>query len=133
MCFMGAFKYLFKKRALPRKKIWSAGFGISKIKSAGFGYRKMHVGMQASAPFFGSLQALDSKNQRKKVVCRLRHPPLEYPHSKWVKNERFGDSSKIQEKNCVIWTKGNRDFNYGEIWRRWPFCLAAGHTKPWPV
>ena len=79
MCFMGAFKYLFKKRALPRKKIWSAGFGISKIKSAGFGYRKMHVGMQASAPFFGSLQALDSKNQRKKVVCRLRHPPLEYP------------------------------------------------------
>ena len=79
MCFMGAFKYLFKKWALPRKKIWSAGFGISKIKSAGFGYRKMHVGMQASAPFFGSLQALDSKNQRRKVVCRLRHLPLVYP------------------------------------------------------
>ena len=79
MCFMGAFKYLFKKRALPRKKIWSAGFGISKIKSAGFGYKKMHFGMQASGPFFGSLQALESKNQRKKVVWRLRHPPLEYP------------------------------------------------------
>ena len=31
--------------------------------------------MQASAQFFGSLQALDSKNQRKKVVCRLL-PPL---------------------------------------------------------
>ena len=62
------------------KKIGSAGFGISKIKSAGFGYRKMHFGVQASAPFFGSLQALDSKNQRKKVVCRLRKPPLVYPH-----------------------------------------------------
>ena len=61
------------------KNIGSAGFGYSKFKSAGFGYRKMHFGMQASAPFFGSLQALDSKNQRKKVVCRLRHPPWYTP------------------------------------------------------
>jgi len=53
---------------------WFAGFVISEIKSAGFGYRKMHFGMQASATFFGSLRALDSKNQRKKVVCRLQHP-----------------------------------------------------------
>ena len=36
--------------------------------------------MQASGPFFGSLQALESKNQRKKVVCRLWHTPLGYPH-----------------------------------------------------
>ena len=57
------------------KNIWSAGFRISKIKSAGFVYTKMHFGMQATDPFFGSLQASDSKNQRKKVVCRLRHPP----------------------------------------------------------
>ena len=31
--------------------------------------------MLALAIFFGSLQALDFTNQRKKVVCRLRHPP----------------------------------------------------------
>ena len=68
------------KSGFALKNIGSAGFGISKIKSAGFGYRKMHFGMQALAPFFGSLQALDSKNQRKKVVCRLRQPPLVYPH-----------------------------------------------------
>ena len=48
------------------KKIWSAGFGISKIKTADFTYRKLYFGMQASAPFFGSLQALDSENQRKR-------------------------------------------------------------------
>ena len=54
------------------KNIWSAGFGLSKFKSAGFGYRKMHLGMQALALFFGSLQALDFKNQGKNVVCRLQ-------------------------------------------------------------
>ena len=62
------------------KNIWSAGFGLSKFKSAGFGYRKMHLGMQALALFFGSLQALDFKNQGKNVVCRLQHPPLVGPH-----------------------------------------------------
>ena len=29
-----------KKGAFPWKSIWSAGFGISKIKSSGFGYKK---------------------------------------------------------------------------------------------
>ena len=74
MCFMGAFKYLFKKRALPRKKIWSAGFGISKIKSAGFGYKKMHFGMQASGPFFGSLQALAHPPRVPPIICIIGRP-----------------------------------------------------------
>ena len=67
------------KMGFSLNKIGSAGFGISRIKSAGFGYRIRHFGMQALAPFFGSLQSLDSKNQRKKAVCRLRQPPLVYP------------------------------------------------------
>jgi hypothetical protein len=57
------------------ENIWSAGFGLLKFKSAGFGCRKMHFGMQALAIFFGSLQALDFTNQRKKIACRLWHPP----------------------------------------------------------
>ena len=69
------------KMGFALKKIWSAGFGPSKFKSAGFCHIKMHFGMQALAPFFGSLQALDFKTQRNKVVCRLRQPPLVYPHS----------------------------------------------------
>ena len=35
--------------------------------------------MQALAPFFGSLKALDLKTQRKKVVCRLWQPPWYTP------------------------------------------------------
>ena len=27
----------------------------------------------------------------------------------------------------------NRDFNYGGIQGRRPFCWVAGQTKPWPV
>ena len=57
------------------KKIWSAGFGISKIKTVDFMYRKLYFGMQASAPFFGSLQALDSENQRKRWSAGFGTPP----------------------------------------------------------
>ena len=74
MCYGYLLKFV-KKAGFDLENIWSAGFGLLKFKSAGFGCRKMHFGMQALAIFFGSLQALDFTNQRKKVVCRLRHPP----------------------------------------------------------
>ena len=78
MCYGYLLKFV-KKAGFDLENIWSAGFGLLKFKSAGFGCRKMHFGMQASAPFLDSLQASYSKNQRKKVVCRLRQPPLVYP------------------------------------------------------
>ena len=83
--FTGTFKNLFKKTGFALKNIWSAGFGPSKFKSAGFCHIKMHFGMQALAPFFGSLQALDFKTQRKQV-----------------KSERILSSSIITLKNLLI-------------------------------
>ena len=35
--------------------------------------------MQSFALNFSSMQSVDFKNQRKKVVCNLQHPPLVYP------------------------------------------------------
>ena len=104
MCYGYLLKFV-KKAGFDLENIWSAGFGLLKFKSAGFGCRKMHFGMQALAIFFGSLQALDFTNQRKKVVCRLRHP-LVYPHG------FHADFSLI---GCPFCLDGPYDLPY-EIW-----------------
>ena len=41
---------------------------------------------------------------------------------------KFGVSTSVIQ----IFTT-TRDFIYGQIWRWWPFCVAAAYSKPWSV
>ena len=78
-------KICLKRELCLEKRFGLQALAFQNLRLQALGIEKCFFVLQVLVKFFGSLQALDSKNQRKKVVCRLRHPPGIPPRVKFAK------------------------------------------------